>query len=306
MYLRFFGFSSTPFSLSPDTEHYVSLDGHKQCWDTLVYALSTGEGFVKIIGEVGTGKTIMCRKLLRFLHNKEEAGADYVSLYIPNPLLSPTGLFRALAAELNLSPGEHVNTTIILEQINREMLNLAKEKKSLVIIIDEAQALPAETLEALRLITNLETEKHKLVQVVLFAQNELNNLLNQYEFRQLRQRITFSCLMEPLSLSSTSHYLKHRLFQAGYSGEQLFSPGAIRLVYRYSRGIPRLINILSQKALLAAFARQSHKVGRQDVQAAWSDQSDSTLATDRRPIWTISILLLCILALAGVQAGLIL
>lgn len=290
MYREYYGFRHHPFSLSPDTEKFVNLHGHQECMDLLIYALSTGEGFVKIVGDVGTGKTILCRKLLRYLVKTPVTNTEYVSIYIPNPLLSPAGLFRTLASELGISLQHDTSQDVIFEALNQRLLLLAGEQKSVVIIIDEAQALPVETLEALRLVTNLETEKQKLVQVILFGQPELDDLLGQHQFRQLQQRITFSYYLTPLNLSSTQQYLQHRVIHAGFNGEYLFTPAAMKQIFHQSRGIPRLINVISHKALLAGFARSSRQVDKKDVDTAFFDgQPKATESRSKRIIWLISI-----------------
>lgn len=296
MYSQHFGFHQHPFSLSPDTDQFVNLHGHKECFEMITYALSTGEGFVKVVGDVGTGKTILCRKLLRYLKKSGDGLPEFVALYIPNPLLSPTGLFRALANELGIPISENISRDMILEYLNNELLNLANNKKSIVIIVDEAQALPEDTLEALRLITNLETEKQKLVQIILFGQTELEDLLSQYRFRQLKQRITFSYELTSLSKKSTEHYIRHRTMKAGYSSEQLFADKAIRQIHKYSKGVPRLINVLAHKALLSAFGRKSLYVSSQDVIRAWNDESGST-KNKNLIFWIMGILLVLIVVL---------
>lgn len=263
-----------PFSLAPDTNQFVSLDDHQACFDLLVYALSTGEGFVKIVGDVGTGKTILCRKLLRYLNKEDQdlsCNTDYVTVYIPNPMLSPIGLLRALAHELGVPLVDETASDVVLEQVSFKMLELAKEHKSVVVIVDEAQALPEDTLEALRLVTNLETETHKLVQVVLFGQTELDEILHQYKFRQLNQRITFSHYLQALSLSNTEHYINFRTINVGFRGEPLFKSSAIKRMYSYSKGIPRKINVLAHKALLSAYSQGRQRVTDKDVQRAWKD-----------------------------------
>lgn len=310
MYNQHFGFQSAPFSLTPDTGQFVSLKGHQECFDLICYSLSTGEGFVKIIGEVGTGKTILCRKLLRFLANPGAGYPEFVSLYIPNPLLSPTGLLRALAQELGIQLTDDSISDVILEQISVQMLELAKDKKSVVIIIDEAQALPEETLEALRLLTNLETETHKLVQVVLFGQTELNDILDKHKFRQLKQRITFQYHLVPLSFSSTEHYLRHRIMNVGFSGEVLFVKRAVQRLFRYSHGIPRLINVLAHKALLSAYARGEYQVTAKDVDRAISDSKhelDGQKSSARGWLVAFSILALVAVIVSSIQiqAGLL-
>jgi len=299
MYNEYFGFKQSPFSLTPDTDQFVNLHGHQECFDVITYALSTGEGFVKVIGDVGTGKTIICRKLLRHLKTDTEISIEFVTLYIPNPLLSPTGLFRAIANELGIPISDSITRDVILEQITSKLLLLANQQKSIVIIVDEAQALPEETLEALRLITNLETEKHKLVQVILFGQTELEELLSRHQFRQLRQRITFSYHLEPLTKKATEHYIRHRTMKAGNSSERLFSDKAIKKIYQSSKGFPRIINILAHKALLSAFSRRSSFVDTNDIVRASIDSEDGQNKPKNHWFWSGSILLIIVIAMLG-------
>lgn len=299
MYNQYFGFQQQPFSLTPDTDQFVNLHGHQECFDLITYALSTGEGFVKVIGDVGTGKTIICRKLLRHLKAETDSPAEFVALYIPNPLLSPTGLFRALANELGIRLADNLTRDIILEQITAELLELANQRKSIVIIVDEAQALPEDTLEALRLVTNLETEKHKLVQVILFGQTELDELLAKHQFRQLKQRITFSYHLNPLNSKATEHYIRHRTMKAGNSSERLFSEKAIKKIYQKSKGFPRIINILAHKSLLAAYSRRSTIVDIKDVTRAVQDSGSDNSQTTNHWFWSGSLLLIAVIALLG-------
>lgn len=301
MYEAHFGLTSTPFSLAPDTEKFVGLQGHQECFDLLVYALSTGEGFIKVIGDVGTGKTILCRKLLHYLSDpgEEDNHPDYISLYIPNPLLSPIGLLRALAAELEIANGSKLNADNLLEHINQHMLNVASQNKSVVVIIDEAQALPEKTLEALRLITNLETENRKLVQIVLFAQPELDTILDQYKLRQLKQRITFSHYLHPLSIQNVEHYLEHRLIKAGYGGHKLFVQKASQRLYQYSHGVPRMINVLAHKALLSAYSQGRTNVTASDVALAWKDGKNQLPRSNHKfSYWMLVIAVLSIISIS--------
>ncbi len=309
MYEAHFGLKTAPFSLAPDTEKFVSLQGHQECFDLLVYALSTGEGFIKVIGDVGTGKTILCRKLLRYLQNpsaedSHSKSLSFQALYIPNPLLSPIGLLRALAHELDISLNDESASDMLLEQISAAMLKVARQQKSVVVIIDEAQALPEETLEALRLLTNLETENRKLVQVVLFAQPELDVILDQYKFRQLKQRITFNHYLNPLSMQSVEHYIEHRLIKAGYGGHKLFLKHATKKLFQYSKGVPRLINVLAHKAMLAAYSRGHSNITGSDVHLAWRDNQAEKNKPKSAKLWWVlvpSLLLSTSLLLAWLQ-----
>ncbi len=260
-----YGLSDTPFSLTPDTGFYVGLESHDEAFDSVRYALAAGEGFIKVTGEVGTGKTLLCRRLLNHLESEKSDTA-----YIPNPTLSPTALWLGIGDELGLSG--HSRLSQLRSDIQRYLLNIAQEGRRLVLVIDEAQCLPPETLEALRLISNLETERQKLVQIVLFGQPELDDILSEQRFRQLRQRITTSAHIEALRTpESVSHYLNHRLVCAGYCGEPLFTRGAVRFLWITSGGTPRLVNVLAAKSLLVAFGQGSKAIHAQHVEKAAAD-----------------------------------
>lgn len=269
MYETHFGFNKLPFSLSPDTELFVSLGNHEECFELLRYALDSGEGFVKIIGDVGIGKTIICRKLLRYVAT--EKASQFYCVYLPNPMLSYVGLYRLVGKELGLSRTEQGDSDDLLANISKRIIMLTEQHKSVVIVVDEAQSLPAQTLEALRLISNLETEQKKLVQIILFGQTELDTLLNEPRFRQLRQRIAFSHYLQPLSKDDLQRYLDHRIRQSGYRGYPLFSSNAVRALFSASAGIPRMVNVLAHKALLAAYADRLLQVNNKHIRQARLD-----------------------------------
>jgi MSHA biogenesis protein MshM len=276
MYETHFGLKRRPFSLSPDTDLFVNLTDHEQCFELLIHVLEHGEGFLKVVGDVGIGKTILCRKLLGYLKNKNNR--LFYPVYIPNPMLSPIGLYRAVGMELGLTSRQKNDNDTLLHHINERILKLAESDKSVVIVIDEAQSLPPETLEALRLISNLETEQKKLVQIILFGQTELDALLDQKRFRQLRQRITFSHYLKPLSTDEMQRYIEFRLLQSGYNGPALFTRKAFSALYKSSKGVPRMINVLAHKALLAAFSDQTRQVDKKHIiRAADAGQASTTM-----------------------------
>lgn len=265
MYLNHFGLSEFPFSITPDTSFVCSLQGHQEALNTLLVALNGGEGFVKISGEVGTGKTLLCRRLLQSLDG------GWVTAYLPNPNLDGDTLLRALAEEFGVEDFVSLDQYHLLRRVNLALLGFARAKKRVVVCIDEAQAMPIETLEALRLLSNLETEKRKLVQIVLFGQPELDAKLRRPEVRQLLQRIAFHYRLGTLKKSELELYLAHRLRVAGFRGEALFSPAALRALHRASGGTPRLINILAHKTLLAAFGEGRQTIRRRHVRLAAGD-----------------------------------
>lgn len=268
MYLEFFGMRELPFTLTPNTDFFIDLDGHHKALEVIQVALESGEGFIKITGEVGTGKTLLCRRLLNTLGN------EFVTAYIPNPFLTPDGLLLALAEELDLNVDRERGRHHVLNQINNKLVDIKKSGRQVVFLLDEAQAMPEDSIEALRLLTNLETESEKLLQVVLFGQPELNDLLNKDSLRQLRQRITFSYTLPVLTNEEVHSYINHRLSKSGFPGVNLFTSRAIHDLAQASKGIPRLINILCHKALLVAFGRGDTKVNHLHVRRAIEDTED--------------------------------
>ena len=280
MYQAYFGLREKPFALTPNTEFLVQLAPYQACLNLLRVALGEGEGFIKVTGEVGTGKTLLCRALLNLLDSER-----YQLAYLPNPCLSPLDLLQALARELRIEAVESHDAMGLLDALHHRLIELAAQGKSTVLLIDEAQALPEDTLEALRLLTNLETEQHKLLQVVLFGQPELDATLARHEFRQLRQRITFAYRLRPLDVRDTGRYLQERLSVAGYRGEPLFSNAAVRLLVRGSGGIPRLLNILGNKALMAAYGQGRRQVGVAQVRSALADTDGVPTLLQSLPWW---------------------
>ena len=233
----------------------------------MLIAARTGEGFIKITGEVGTGKTLLCRKLITSL------GPDFHVAYIPNPYLEPLSLFMELGSELGLefAPDAHPNQHQLQRALTHRLMDLTRDGKRVVLCLDEAQAMPIETLEALRLLTNLETEKRKLLQVIIFGQPELETKLNHPSIRQLKQRITFDYHLGPLSRSEPDYYLHHRLRVAGWGGGRMFSPLALWLMQRRTHRTPRLLNIVAHKAMLSAYGKGKKTVGAFDVLSALGD-----------------------------------
>lgn len=291
MYLYHYGLSVLPFTLTPNTQFYLGLTSHNEALDVLLVALQNGEGFIKVIGEVGTGKTLICRKLLN------EMPDHFVSAYIPNPYLNPDELRRALASELGVKQALRMSVPLLSDRIHKRLLELHAKGHSVVLILDEAQALPEDSLEALRLFTNLETESRKLLQVVLFAQPELDQRLNQTKFRQLKQRITFSYNLRTLTSFEVKQYIQHRLAVAGYKGEGLFSERICKKIAKVSGGTPRIINVLCHKAMMLCYGQGKFKVNKKDLSRAISD-TESINKTSRLQSWGILILtMLCLITL---------
>lgn len=265
MYLNHFGLNAPPFSITPDTSFYFASPNYKAGLNTLLFAIHSGEGFIKITGEVGTGKTLLCRKLMHSLN------ANFKVAYVPNPYLEPKSLLMVLAQELGVMLPIETTQHALLNALTYSLLEFARSNTKVVVCLDEVQAMPIETLEALRLLSNLETEKRKLLQVVIFGQPELEKKLNHTSIRQLKQRISFEYRLSRLSHDETQYYLNHRLAVAGHVGGRIFSNAALALLYFKSRGTPRLINILAHKALLAAYGKGKPTVGLGEVFAAVSD-----------------------------------
>ncbi|HYC42841.1 MAG TPA: AAA family ATPase [Noviherbaspirillum sp.] len=272
MYKAHFGLRELPFGITPDTSFFFACSNYQEALNTLLIASRNGEGFIKITGEVGVGKTLLCRKFMASLDK------GFVSAYIPNPLLEPRALMLALADELEIPQDRDVDQHQLLKSINHRLLVLAREGKRVILCLDEAQAMPVETLEALRLLTNLETEKRKLLQIVMFGQPELDRKLQQEAIRQLNQRITFHYHLGPLSRDDLEFYVSHRLSVAGYTGSRLFDHGAVKALYAASAGIPRLVNILAHKALMLTFGEGKQQATARHVAAA----ADDTGAARRR------------------------
>ncbi len=265
MYESHFGLQQQPFSLTPNTRFYMNSSSHCRALRTMVIALDGLEGFIKIVGEVGTGKTLLCRKLINSLDDR------YISALILNPMMSPTDLYLAFAGEIGLELEPSASIHQILAALNEKLIGFAHQGKRVLLIVDEAQAMPPETIEALRLLTNLETESSKLLQVVLFGQPELDNLINTRALRQLKQRITFQENLEPLDCQGVKSYLRHRMEVAGFEGPDIFQAAAVRLIHRNSGGIPRVVNIIAHKALLLAFGRGDVCVRKVHVRQAVAD-----------------------------------
>lgn len=274
MYESFYGLTEKPFSLTPDPGFFYRFAGHQEVINVVLVALDNGEGFLQITGEVGTGKTLLCRRLLLLLKD------SCATAYLPNPLLSPSELYRAIAEDLQLPVPVDATLQQWVGAIFRELVRLKQLNRPLVILIDEAQAMPHRSLEALRLLSNLETEKEKLLHIIFFAQPEFKQRLARDDLRQLRQRITFACEISPMTVAEVRAYLDHRLRIAGYSGPPLFTFAAVKALARAGRGVPRLINLLAHKALLAGYGKGAERIERSMVKAAIRDSRSVVAASD--------------------------
>jgi MSHA biogenesis protein MshM len=253
LYLDHFGLKKPPFRITPDPGFFYSGAHRGDVLAALVYAVTAGEGIVKVVGEVGSGKTMLCRML-------ELELADQVDIvYLANPSLSPDNIAQAVAFELGL-PTEGLSRLEVMQRLQSFLLERHASGHNVVVFIEEAQGMPLATLEELRLLSNLETADHKLLQIVLFGQPELDINLRETAIRQLRERITHSFELQPLQRADTHGYLNFRMRAAGYRGPDLFTPRVARQIARYSQGLIRRINILADKCLLAAYAAGTHAI----------------------------------------------
>ena len=277
MYLEHFGLREIPFTITPDTSFFYAYGSHVEALNTLLVAVRSGEGFIKIVGEVGTGKTLLCRKFLNTLRS------EFVTAHIHNPYLEPMTLLLAVADELRIKYPATINQHQLLKLLTKALIDFYAAGKRVVLCLDEVQAMPEQTLETLRLLTNLETEKRNLLQVVLFGQPELDMLLDLPSVRQLKQRIGFSYNLRPLDREGMEGYIAHRLLVAGYHGKRLFPHTVLNDLFHASRGIPRLINILSHKALIAAFGQGARAISHEHMRLAIRDTID--VREEKKSAW---------------------
>lgn len=264
MYLEHFGLSEHPFKITPVTDFFFTGANRKEILDALIYSICEVEGIIKVSGEVGSGKTMLCRMLL------EKLPAHISTIYLANPSLSREEMLYAIADALGLDiQGERVG--IIMQRIQIKLEEKARESKRVVVLVDEAHAMPPDTLEELRLLYNLQASHFKLLQIVLFGQPELNAKLDQPGMRQLKDRIVHHFNMNPLSRDILENYLMFRMRTAGYHGPDIFSVAAIKLIANASSGLMRRANILADKSLLAAFVEDTHNIEARHVHAAMRD-----------------------------------
>ena len=265
MMLQHFGLREAPFGLTPDTSFTFASRSHREAHDTLMVALQGGDGFIKITGEVGTGKTFLCR---RFLGSLPEG---YLALFLPNPCVHRRGLLISLCLELGLDIELNTPQAQLLPVLTEGLLAKAKEGLTVVACLDEAQAMPDEALEALRLLTNIETEKSRLLRVVMFGQPELDTKLAQPHMRQLAQRISFHYELTALTREETLAYLNHRMAAAGNTGATVFGAQEAKLLHTISGGTPRLLNVVAHKSLLLAYGCGETRVSVAHIRAAADD-----------------------------------
>src|SRR3954454_6776036 len=294
MYYAFFGLSQAPFKITPDTDFFFEGGNRGAVLEALIYAISQGEGIIKVTGEVGSGKTMLCRVLQARLPRSVE------TVYLANPSVSPEEILHAIAFELQLPIGRDAGRLVVMHALNEYLMRRHAEGRQVVVFVEESQSMPIATLEEMRLLSNLETKQHKLLQIVLFGQPELDDNLRKSEIRQLRERITHSFSLAPLSTEEVRAYIAFRLRAAGYHGPDLFNNAGVRYLTRATAGLTRRINIVADKALLAAFAENTHNVTLKHLRAAVQDSEFSSAGRyRRRPRWVLPALGLSSLAAVG-------
>ncbi len=277
MYYEHFGLTQAPFKITPNTDFFFGGGNRGPILEALIYAITQGEGIVKVTGEVGSGKTMLCSMLQSRLSEQVE------TVYLANPSVSPEEILHAIAFELNLPITPSAPRLLVMHAIQDHLLKRHGEGKRVVLFVEESQGMPIATLEEIRLLSNLETKSDKLLQIVLFGQPELDDNLRENRIRQLKERITHSFRLEPLTAAETREYLMFRLRAAGYRGPDLFTDALVSEIARISGGLTRRINLITDKALLAAFSENTHTIRQKHIDAAIRD---SEFAQKQQPAAT--------------------
>jgi type II secretory pathway predicted ATPase ExeA len=265
VYYEHFGLTQPPFKITPNTDFFFGGGNRGPILEALIYAITQGEGIVKVTGEVGSGKTMLCSML------QTRLPAQVETVYLANPSVSPEEILHAIAFELQLDTDRDASRLAVMHAIQAYLLQRHAEGRRVVLFIEESQGMPIATLEEIRLLSNLETKSDKLLQIVLFGQPELDDNLRQNQIRQLKERITHSFRLEPLTAPETREYLMFRLRAAGYRGPDLFTDTIVREITRITGGLTRRINLITDKALLAAFAENTHTIRQKHIDAAVRD-----------------------------------
>lgn len=269
MYEEFYGLTAAPFSITPDPRFLFLGYHHREAYDHLLFGITQRKGFIQITGEIGTGKTTLCRAVL------EQLGPSFATALILNPVMSSLQLLRSILHEFGLD--DRGNDRVrLLQRLNEFLLERTAEGRDVVLFIDEAQDMPASLLEEVRLLSNLETDDRKLLQIVLLGQPELRAKLERRELEQLRQRILVRYHITPMDRDETEAYIAHRLAVAGSDGRPTFSPRALGSIHRRSRGVPRLINALCDNALLAGFVDGTDRLHWRHVRRAARELAGKT------------------------------
>ena len=265
MYYEHFGLTQAPFKITPNTDFFFSGGNRGPVLEALIYAITRGEGIVKVTGEVGSGKTMLCNMLQSRLPDNVE------SVYLANPSVAPEDVLHAIAFELQLGVDRQADRLEVLHFLQDYLVKQHAEGKRVVVFIEESQSMPLATLEEIRLLSNLETRNDKLLQIVMFGQPEFDETLRRPDIRQLRDRIAHSFRLQPLNDEEVREYLMFRMRAAGYRGPEIFSPAVVKQIAKASSGLTRRVNLIADKALLAAFSENTHTIHSRHVQAALRD-----------------------------------
>ena len=293
MYQEHFGLNRPPFKITPDTSLFFEGSQRGAALEALIYAINSGEGIIKVVGEVGSGKTMLCRMLEVRLSN------DVDVVYIANPSLSPDNILHVIAHELHLDVSNEMSKVDVMQQIQAYLLKKHASNRQVVLFVEEAQSMPIETLEEIRLLSNLETDQNKLLQMVLFGQPELDEKLSQPQIRQLKERITHSFHLAPFPPDDTLQYLTFRFRPVRFKWPDIFNKKTAGVIKRYSDGLTRRINIIADKSLLAAFSEGSHAVTSVHIKTAAKD-SEFNKPVDSKMIGLIILALLLIAGALGI------
>jgi MSHA biogenesis protein MshM len=275
LYLEHFGLDEPPFRITPHTDFFFDGADRGATLEALMYAILHDEGIVKVSGEVGSGKTMLCRVLMERLPEHVEI------VYLANPTVAKDEILHAIADDLDVEFSQD-RVTIALRELEEHLIDLYADGRRVVVLIDEAHAMPEDTLEQVRLLSNLESSRHKLLQIVLFGQPELDQVLSKSSMRQLKDRITHSFRMRPLTEGEVGKYLSFRMRAAGYRGPELFGARAVSMMTNAASGLTRRVNILADKALLAAFAEDKHAITAKEARKAINDSEFGRLAVQKR------------------------
>jgi len=294
MYYDYFGLKQPPFKITPDTSMFFPGGNRGAILDALIYTVLNGEGIIKVVGEVGSGKTMLCRMLEKELPDNVEV------VYIANPSLSPENTLHAIAFDLDLGVQASTSRLEVMNKLQQYLLAKHSDGQHVVVFIEEAQSMPVATLEEIRLLSNLETQQNKLLQIVLFGQPELDQIISQREIRQLKERITYSFQLNPFNAGDIRDYLNARLRTCGYRSGEIFDTKATQLIERYSAGLVRRINILADKSMLAAFASNSNSVTAGHVKKA---ARDSEFVSDWHKKYWLPVMVVAFLAILAVFTG---
>lgn len=279
MYYAHFGLTEAPFKITPNTDFFFAGGSRGEVLEALVFSIAQGEGIVKVTGEVGSGKTMLCRMLEDRLPDNVE------TVYLANPSVSPEEILHAIAAELQLDISLTASRLEVMQRLQQHLLERHEAGQRVVVFVEEAQSMRVEALEEMRFLSNLETRHDKLLQLVLFGQPELDQNLARQHIRQLRERITQSFALRPLNAKEIHAYIDYRLRAAGYHGPELFNARAARMIARASKGLTRRVNIIADKSLLAAYGDGTHTVTPRHIRAAIRDSAFGARLWRFWPAW---------------------